>query len=168
MRTDLPQGDLRLLETAQARELLNAALYARLGVVWTDGTPRVIPTWFHWTGTDVVMPTFVAGPKAGVRHPARRLAALRASPDVAISIGTDGVPPLALSIRGRAVVHEVDGLADEYVLCAERYLGEEAAAALVDSMRQPGTRQARIVVRPSWAGLLDFRTRFPSPLGGVG
>jgi hypothetical protein len=34
-------------------------------------------------------------------------------------------------------------------------------------MSQPGTVQARIVVRPSWVGLLDFTTRLPSALGGV-
>jgi hypothetical protein len=96
-----------------------------------------------------------------------RLAALRANPDVALSIDTDDTPPHALLLRGRAEVSEVDGLAEEYVLSAQRYLGEEAATALVESATGPGTRQARIVVRPEWAGLLDFETRLPSSLGGV-
>jgi hypothetical protein len=26
----------------------------------TDGTPRVMPTWFHWTGEELVTPTFLA------------------------------------------------------------------------------------------------------------
>jgi hypothetical protein len=38
---------------------------------------------------------------------------------------------------------------------------------MLASMGQPRTVQARIVVRPTWVGLLDFATRLPSPLGGV-
>jgi hypothetical protein len=34
-------------------------------------------------------------------------------------------------------------------------------------MDQPGTVQARIALRPTWAGLLDFDTRLPSVQGGV-
>jgi hypothetical protein len=32
---------------------------------------------------------------------------------------------------------------------------------------QPGTRMARIAVRPAWVALMDFQTRMPSALGGV-
>ena len=32
---------------------------------------------------------------------------------------------------------------------------------------RPGTVQARIVLRPEWAGLIDFVTRLPSVQGGV-
>ena len=39
----LPQGDLRLLETDLARELLGSSIPARLAFVATDGTPRVSP-----------------------------------------------------------------------------------------------------------------------------
>ena len=45
-----PQGDPALLDTDLAQELLHAPIPARLAFVWTDGTPRVVPTWFHWTG----------------------------------------------------------------------------------------------------------------------
>ena len=38
---------------------------------------------------------------------------------------------------------------------------------MIARMDQPGTVQARITVRPTWVGLLDFVTRFPGPLGGV-
>ena len=38
---------------------------------------------------------------------------------------------------------------------------------MLAGMDQPGTVQARIAVRPTWAGLLDFAERLPSPLGGV-
>ncbi|WP_280397493.1 pyridoxamine 5'-phosphate oxidase family protein [Nocardia carnea] len=167
MTTELPQGDLRLLGTDLARQMLTSNLYARLGLIWTDGRPRVVPTWFHWTGQEVVMTTYLAGPAVGVRHPARRVTALRANPNVEISIGTDDIQPRAISIRGRACIAEVDGVADEYALAAKRYLGEKAATSLLQSAALPGTRQARIAVRPTWVGLLDFQTRLPSPLGGV-
>lgn len=162
-----PQGDLALLETSLTQELLHAAIPARLAFVWTDGTPRVVPTWFHWTGTEIVMPTYVAGPAIGIRHPAARLAALRANPAVALTIDTESFPPKSLTIRGRAQISEVAGVAEEYADAARRYLGAEAAAAMLAGIDQPGTVQARIAVRPAWVGLLDFVTRLPSPQGGV-
>jgi predicted enzyme related to lactoylglutathione lyase len=82
----VPQGDLRLLESDVAQDLLASALPARVAYVAHDGTPRVVPTWFHWNGRELVMPTFVAAPH--VRRPAARLRDLRANPDVAISIDT--------------------------------------------------------------------------------
>ena len=162
---DLPQGDPRLLDSAPARRLLTSSTPARLAFVWTDGTPRVLPTWFGWTGSEIVMCTFLAGP--GIRHPARRVDVLRENPDVAITIDTDEPVPDVLLIRGRAVVTEVDGLAAEHIAAARRYLGEEASASFVASAQQPGTRTARIGVRPSWVGLLDFETRLPSARGGI-
>jgi hypothetical protein len=162
-----PQGDVRLLETELARQLLRSSIPARLAYVAADGTPRVVPTWFEWNGTEVVMATYVAGPDAGIRHPAARLAALRTNPSVALTIDTEDFPPRSLAIRGHAEIHEVEGLVPEYVASAHRYLGDDGAAALVAAMDQPGTVQARIVVRPTWVGLLDFAERLPSPLGGV-
>jgi ABC-type amino acid transport substrate-binding protein len=138
-----------------------------MAFVAADGTPRVVPSWFHWTGRDLVTVTYVAGPRIGIRHPAARLAALRARPDVAVTIDTDTFPPQSLSLRGRVEITEVDGLAPEYAAAARRYLGQEAAAGMLAGMDQPGTVQARIVLRPTWAGLLDFDTRLPSVQGGV-
>jgi hypothetical protein len=163
----LPQGDLRLLETDLARQLLRASIPARLAFLAIDGTPRVVPTWFEWNGTEIVMVTYVAGPDVGIRHPAARIAALRANPTVALTIDTETFPSQSLTMRGQAEIDEVDGLAPEYVASAHRYLGDVAAAEMLAAMDQPGTVQARIVVRPTWVGLLDFATRLPSALGGV-
>ena len=160
----LRQGDIRLLDTPAGRELLESRILARLAFVWPDGTPRVVPTWFHWNGAEVVMAAYTAGPH--IRHPAARLAALRRNPAVALTIDTDAGPTRALTIRGRAAIDEVDGLAPEYVAAAHRYLGD-AADEVIARADQPGSRQARIVVTPTWAGLIDFETRLPSPLGGV-
>jgi hypothetical protein len=164
---ELPQGDLRLLETDLAQRLLQSAIPARLAFIWTDATPRVVPTWFHWTGREIVMVTYVAGPNIGIRHPAARLAALRANPDVALTIDTEPWPPQSLTVRGRAQINEVTGVAPEYAAAARRYLGEAAAAEMLTGLDQLGTKQARIAVRPTWAGLLDFASRRPSVLGGV-
>jgi Pyridoxamine 5'-phosphate oxidase len=163
----LPQGDVRLLETDLAQRLLQAPIPARLAFVWPDGTPRIVPSWFHWTGEEIVMVTYLAGPAIGIRHPAARIAVLRAGPRVAVTIDTETTPPQSLSLRGTAEVTDVDGVADEYAAAARRYLGAEAAAQMLAAVNQPGTRQARIAVRPDWVGLLDFETRLPSVQGGV-
>ena len=162
-----PQGDIRLLDTDLAGQLLAAPIPARMAYVARDGTPRVVPSWFHWTGREVVMATYVAGPAIGIRHPAARVAALRARPAVALTIDTDDSPPRCLTIRGKAEVDEVEGVAPEYAAAAHRYLGSDAAVAMLAGVDRPGTRQARIAVRPTWVGLLDFVTRLPSPQGGV-
>lgn len=163
----LPQGDLRLLETELARQLLAAPIPARMAFIWTDGTPRVVPTWFHWTGQEIVMATYIAGPDIGIRHPASRVAALRANPRVALTIDTESSPPQCLSVRGDAEITEVDGIAREYAAAARHYLGDEGAAAMLTAADHPGTRQARISVRPTWVGLVDFVERLPSAQGGV-
>jgi AraC family transcriptional regulator of adaptative response / DNA-3-methyladenine glycosylase II len=78
-----------------------------------------------------------------------------------------GLPPEVLTIRGNAAVTVVDGIPEEYALSAERYLGADAAREYLAQIDQPGTRMARIDVRPAWVGLLDFQTRLPSALGGI-
>jgi hypothetical protein len=159
-----PQGDLRLLQTDVARRLLSSAIPARLAYIAADGTPRVIATWFHWTGEELVMPTFISAPH--IRRAAARLGALRARPEVAITIDTEPFPPMVPSVRGRAVLTEVDGVDAEYRLAARRYLGEEAAASYLAQIDQPVTKMMRIAVKPSWVGVLDFRQRLPEVMRG--
>jgi hypothetical protein len=161
----LKQGDLDLLKSKVARRLLASTIPARVAYLARDGTPRVVATWFHWTGEVLAMPTFLAAPH--VRHPPGRIRALREHPEVAVTIDTDSWPPEVLTIRGRAAISEVDGVAFEYASAARRYLGEEAAGAYLAEIDQPGTRMAKIDVHPSWVGVLDFQTRLPSALGGI-
>jgi Pyridoxamine 5'-phosphate oxidase len=163
--SNLAQGDPRLLETDVARRLLTSTVPARYAYTAPDGTPRIVASWFHWTGDELVMPTFISAPH--VRHPAYRVRDLRANPEVAVTIDTESFPPEVLTIRGRAEVTEVDGIVSEYALAAHRYLGEEEATAYLTQIDDPGTRMARIAVRPAWVGVLDFQTRLPSALGGV-
>src|SRR5437870_2151787 len=49
------QGDLALLEDPVAQELLGSREPARLAYTWLDGTPRVVPIWFHWDGRALVL-----------------------------------------------------------------------------------------------------------------
>jgi Pyridoxamine 5'-phosphate oxidase len=102
--TRLPQGHLGLLETPVAQRPLASTELARLAYVAADGTPRVMPMLFHWTGTELVMSTFDG---------ACKIAALRGRPDVAITIDTNAIPPEVLLIRGRASVADVDGASVE-------------------------------------------------------
>jgi hypothetical protein len=150
--TTLPQGHPDLIAGDTARRLLASRELARLAYTAADGTPRVFPMLFHWTGEEIVFGTFAG---------ARKIAALRARPDVAITIDTASMPPEVLLLRGRAEVTDVDGIVPEYALAQIRYQGEEAGRAAVAEADQPGVRMARIAVRPSWVGVLDFTTRFP-------
>jgi hypothetical protein len=159
----MKQGDLRLLETETAQRLLSSRIPARFAYIATDGTPRVLATWFHWTGEVLAMPTFLAAPH--VRHPAGRIQALRANSDV--TIDTETFPPEVLTIRGRAEITEVDGIPAEYAAAARRYLGDEAAQGYLAQIDQPGTRMASISLHPTWVGVLDFQSRLPSALGGI-
>src|ERR671922_2854062 len=123
----LKQGDLRLLDTEPAQRLLTSTIPARYAYTALDGTPRIVASWFVWTGEELVLPTFISAPH--VRHAAYRVRTLRRNPDIAVSIDTESWPPEVLTIRGRAEVTEVDGVAPEYAEAAHRYLGSEQATA---------------------------------------
>src|SRR5260370_41450503 len=137
----LKQGDLRLLETAVARRLLASRIPARFAYVAADGTPRVLATWFVWTGEVLAMPTFLAAPH--VRHAAGRIRALRANPHVAVTIDTETFPPEVVTIRGPVEISEVDGIPAAYESAGPRYPGDEAAEAHPAPSVPPGTPMAR-------------------------
>jgi len=148
---ELLQGDVRLLDSEVAQRLLVSKELARLAYVASDGTPRVLPIMFHWNGTEVVMCSFTG---------ARKIPAIQARPDVAITIDTSKHPPNILLLRGRAVITEVDGVAQEFIEANYRYGGPEFGASRIAEVDHPGTKMWRIAVRPAWVGVLDFQTRF--------
>src|SRR5437660_4190009 len=121
----IPQGSPELLDSPLAQRLLASAVPARVAYTANDGTPRIVPTWFQWIDGELVMPTFIQAPH--VPTPARRLAALRARPDVAVSIDTETSPAQVLLVRGKAQVTEVDGIDPDYAVSVRQYLGEEGA-----------------------------------------
>jgi hypothetical protein len=157
MPEPIPQGDTRLLETDRAQRLLTSTAFARLAYVWTDGTPRVVPIWFHWTGEEIVF---------GSRIGAHKVRALHVRPAVAVTIDTED-PPSALLLRGEAAISIHDHLLDEVAAAARRYLGADGGAAWIANYHQDPHALARIAVRPRWVGLLDFDQRMPESMGGV-
>lgn len=149
------QGDLALLQHPAAQELLQSKIPARLAYVWTDGTPRVIPIWFHWNGREIVMATPPKAPK---------LKALAKNPKVSLTIDDNTFPHKVLLIRGTARLESVKGIAPEYEAAAGRYFDPKLANAWLTQLRTLIASQVRISVTPEWAGLLDFQERFPSAL----
>src|SRR5438552_6684826 len=111
------QGSLKLLDTPEAKELLQSQIYARVAYIGLDGEPRVVPINFHWDGTDVVLGSHPDGPK---------VEAIRKNPMVALTIDENGFPPKALTIRGRASIDVEPNVTKEYAAAMERYLGPDA------------------------------------------
>jgi hypothetical protein len=151
----IKQGDLALLQDPIARELLQSKIPARLAYVWTDGTPRVVPIWFHWNGQEFVFATPPRAPK---------LKALAKNPKVSFTIDDNIFPHKVLLVRGTARLERLDGIVPEYGLAADRYFGPQQAKAWLDQVRTRIPAMVRITVTPEWVGILDFQTRFPSAL----
>jgi PPOX class probable F420-dependent enzyme len=149
------QGDLGLLQHPASQELLQSKIPARLAYVWMDGSPRVIPIWFHWNGTEIVMATPPKAPK---------LRALARNPRVSLTIDDNVFPHKVLLVRGTARLEPVNGVVPEYALAAERYFGPEQGRAWAAQMGKMVSSMVRITITPDWVGLLDFQTRFPSAL----
>ena len=149
------QGDLALLQHPVSKELLQSKIPARLAYVWMDGTPRVIPIWFHWNGREFVMGSPTKAPK---------LKALAKNPKVSLTIDNNEFPHKVLLVRGTARLEAVDGVVPEYAMAAERYFSHEQAQAWVSQLRTLIPDMVRITITPEWVGLLDFQTRFPSAL----
>ena len=137
------------LSVPGAQELLTTTASAHLAYDGPDGTPRVIPIGFYWTGRQVVMATASTSPK---------VAALTARPDVAVAIDAGDGPggAQALSIRGRADVEIVDGVVEEYLAMARISMAPDAVAGFEQAVRGLYDRMARIAITPTWARFYDY------------
>jgi hypothetical protein len=149
------QGSLELLQHPASQELLYSKIPARLAYVWTDGTPRVIPIWFHWNGRDFIMASPPKAPK---------LKALAKNPKVSFTIDDSTFPHKVLLVRGTARLEPLQGIVPEYAAAAERYFGPEQGQAWVKHLGTLISSMVRITITPEWTALLDFQTRFPSAL----
>jgi hypothetical protein len=152
--TQLPQGDIGLLDHEITQRLLVSKEIARVSYVALDGKPRVVPMMFHWSAEqrELILFAFTTTFK---------IAALRKRPEVALTIDTSGVRPEILSIRGDTTVADQEGIPPEYAAMNNRYLGEQWAQVRLDEVRDLGLELVRIAVRPTWVGVIDFKTRFP-------
>jgi nitroimidazol reductase NimA-like FMN-containing flavoprotein (pyridoxamine 5'-phosphate oxidase superfamily) len=137
------------LASPGAQELLRSASMARLAYLGPDGTPRVIPIGFYWTGDHVVVSTAATAPK---------VAALTARPDVALTIEAGETPDQArsVSIRGRASVQIVDGVPEEYLAAARKIMDADAMAQFERNCREMYDQMARIAITPRWVRYFDF------------
>lgn len=151
------QGNLILLQEPLAQELLHSVVPARLAYVWRDGTPRVIPIWFHWTGEEVVMASPPNAPK---------MKAIAQGTPVALTIDYEAWPARVLMIRGKTHSQVIEGEVPEYPAMTRRYLGEEGSQAWRMQYAKMFPRTIRISIRPEWVGLIDVQRemRFPSAI----
>jgi hypothetical protein len=149
------QGALALLDDPVAQRLLNEQTIMRLSYCWHDGTPRVVPHWFHWNGHEIVLSSQADAPK---------VRALQNNSAVALTIDTVNFPPRVLLVRGTARVELVDGPPAEFAETSRRYFGDEQGAAWVERAGLLTREWARISITPTWVGILDYETRFPSGL----
>ena len=95
---------------------------------------------------------------------APKLKVLRDGAPVAVTIDSESRPYRVLLLRGNVQVDVVDGIAPEYALMTRRTQGDEAGQVWLDQLAAICPQMARIRVLPTWVGLLDFETRFPSAL----
>jgi len=149
------QGDPALLNDPVAQKMLQSTVPARFAYNWSDGTPRVIPIGFHWNGEEIVLGTPPDAPKMKV---------LKDGDQVALTIDSDTMPYKVLLIRGPIRTDTVDGIAPEYAAMSRRVFGEEGGQAWLDQVTPIFPRMARIFITPSWVGILDFESRFPSAI----
>jgi hypothetical protein len=150
-------GSLELLNDPIAQELLVAPIPAHLSYVWKDGSPRVIPIGFTWTGSELV---------TGTPHHAPKLKALKDGQPVAVTIDSYTPPYHVLYIRGIVRLSPYEGIVPEWAQAGERMMGKEGGQAfetMVDGMIKAGALQfIRLAVQPKWVGIIDFEKRFPS------
>jgi pyridoxamine 5'-phosphate oxidase-like protein len=147
------QGSLDLLNDPVAQKMLQSTVPARFAYIWTDGTPRVVPIGFHWTGSEIVLGTPPDAPK---------VKALEKNTKVALTIDSDTMPFKVLMVRGTCSVTLMDGIVPEYELMCIRTMGQEGANQWLQQMRGLFSKMTRVAIKPEWAGILDFETRFPS------
>jgi hypothetical protein len=142
-----------LLQNPVAGELLKAPIMARLAYTWTDGTPRVVPMWFHWNGAAILM---------GAPPNAPKMKVLTNGTPVSLVIDTEGWPYRVLTVRGTIAVETVGEPFPEYVEMAQRYLGDEGSQQFLAAARATFSAWTRITISPNHAHLIDFTTTFPS------
>jgi hypothetical protein len=141
------------LQTPVAQQLLNSTIPARLAFVGANGHPHVAPIWFLWRNEQIVL---------GAHAESFKVTAIKAHPQVALTIDSESTPYRSLRVRGVAEIEIVDGILPEYAECAQRYYGAERGQRWIDWFGSFTQQMARISIEPDWVEALDFRERFAS------
>ena len=110
-----------------------------------DGTPRVAPIWFGWTGSELVMSTFAGS---------RKTTQLEDGSIVAVTIDSENFPYRSLSLRGPISLHSTEGLSPDYRAAADRYLGPKMGERWLDFVGS--VDQVVITLRPTMAVASDL------------
>jgi hypothetical protein len=126
-----------------------------LAYVGLDGCPRAIPIGFHWNGAQFVLRTVPHAPKGP---------ALKTNPKVAFTVDTNGFPPHVFTGARYCRIDIVDGVPPEYFAASRKVVGPDQWVAFEAQVRVMYKQIARIKITPLWAKLLDFQTRFPTPI----
>ncbi|WP_433019770.1 pyridoxamine 5'-phosphate oxidase family protein [Kribbella sp. CA-294648] len=141
-----------LMNDPVARALIEAPVHARLAYTAKDGSPRVVPIGYIWNGDAFVMASPPNAPK---------VKALSVNPKAALTIDTEDFPPKILLVRGEAALETVDGVPDEFVEAARRFVGEERMPEWESGARSLYQQMVLVRITPTWAKIIDFETRFP-------
>ena len=67
-------------------------------------------------------------------------------------------------VRGTAAIDIVDGIPPEYLAASRKGVGPDQWDTFEAQVRALYKQMARIKITPLWAKLLDFETRFPTPI----
>ena len=148
------QTEIReLMNDRVAKELIQAPVHARLAYTATDGSPRAVPIGYIWNGGVIVMGSPPNAPK---------VKALSADPRVALTIDTEDFPPKILLVRGEAALETVDGVPDEFIEAARRFVGDDRMPEWEAQARGLYKQMVLIRITPTWAKIIDFETRLPT------
>jgi Pyridoxamine 5'-phosphate oxidase len=153
------QAEIRVLMNDRvAQNLIQAPIHARLAYIAKDGSPRVVPIGYIWNGH-----VFVVGSPPN----APKVKALSANPKVALTIDTDDFPPNILLVRGEAALATVDGVPDEFVEAARRFVGDERMPEWEAEARGLYKQTVLTRITPIWAKIIDFETPSSQVRGGT-
>jgi Pyridoxamine 5'-phosphate oxidase len=153
MALDMNQTEIHeLMNDRVAQDLIHAPIHARLAYTSKDGAPRVVPIGYIWNGDVFVMGSPPNAPKVN---------ALSANPKVALTIDTDDFPPNILLVRGEATLETVEGVPNEFVEAARRFVGDERMPEWEAQARGIYKQMVLIRITPTWAKIIDFDSRLP-------
>lgn len=141
-----------IMNRPHAVELIASRIPARIAYTALDGTPRVVPTNYVWTGSAVVLCSATTSAK---------VAALQANPRVAITVDSEPMPPKTLLLRGTAEVEIVAGVPEIFLAAARRRTPEEYWDLWTAGLPSLYSEMAVITITPDWVKLIDFETSAP-------
>jgi PPOX class probable F420-dependent enzyme len=144
------------LAPAEVDDLLRRPILARIGLIGTDGWPKVVPVWIDWDGTALLI---IA------RARSRFVADLRREPRVCVSIVADDDPDRRLQVFGRAAFDQDPGPLSGALLATARRMAlrYEGAPGVEYIERSRGWDRVPIRIVPerivSW-GSPDWHPRY--------